>query len=350
MDHFDLEKGDLSYEGFLNFAIVTAYSDDVETSGAVFVLTDKKSEAHHIIEGLEKPVNLCFDEENEFLYVLDATSGDQGVIYQYEIDWEAGGEYSRCLEYKKDKWGNTTRTCGRWKRWHAGDKFELRSQSYAIVYEGSAPTDCACDSYGNLYFATVDNHIYGVSVVDLWARELNAVQELLDETEVGGCTGVDIRKNGELWWSNSERTETLGTLVRMKWDGEDYLNNKVVEVQHTAGPATGLALKKNYAYFITDDTLDEYQISTGEVTKKFLKSGMEPTSIGYGGRQVWIADNGKGKVSRTYDDFDDYTELSVFVSVPGARGVHLINSDVERIGSSFAFGAYIAVTLALLFL
>ena len=105
MDHFDLEKGDLSYEGFLNFAIVTAYSDYVETSGAVYVLTDVKSEAHHIIQGLEKPVNVCFDEENEFLYVLDAASDDQGVIYQYEIDWEAGRERSRCLEYKKNKYG-----------------------------------------------------------------------------------------------------------------------------------------------------------------------------------------------------------------------------------------------------
>ena len=136
----------------------------------------------------------------------------------------------------------------------------------------------------------------------------------------------------------------------MKWDGEDFLYSKLVEVQYTAGPATGLALKKNYAYFITDDTLEEYKIKTGEVTKKFLKRGMRPTSIGYGGRQVWIADNGYGKVSRTYDDFDDYTELSTFVTVPGARGVHLINSDVERVGSSFAFSAYIAVTLALWFL
>jgi len=110
-------------------------------------------------------------------------------------------------------------SCIKWEWKHWGDDFELDSKSYAIVYQGSAATDCACDSYGNLYFATIDNHIYGISVADLYARELNAQQELLDETAVGGCTGIDIRKNGELWWSNSERTDTLGTLASMSWDG-----------------------------------------------------------------------------------------------------------------------------------
>ena len=106
MDDFDLEKGDLSYEGFLNFVIVTAYSDDVGGSGEVNVLTDIKSEGRHLIQGLEKPVNVCFDEENEFLYVLDAASDDKGFIYQYEIDWDAGEEKKKCTKYKKDKYGN----------------------------------------------------------------------------------------------------------------------------------------------------------------------------------------------------------------------------------------------------
>ena len=136
----------------------------------------------------------------------------------------------------------------------------------------------------------------------------------------------------------------------MKWEGEDFLYNKLVEVQYTAGPAKGLALKKNYAYYISDNTIDEYKISTGEVTTTRLNSGMEPTSVGYGGRQIWIADNGRGKISRTEDGFDDDTYFSDYVYMSGARGVHMINSDVERIGSSFAFGTYIAVTLALWFL
>ena len=103
MDDFDLEEGDLSYEGNLNFAIVTAYTDDLDTSGAVYVLTDKKSESKAIITGLEKPVNVCFDEENELLYVVDAKSDDEGFIYQFEIDWDAGDEVPVCTEYDANK-------------------------------------------------------------------------------------------------------------------------------------------------------------------------------------------------------------------------------------------------------
>ena len=80
------------------------------------------------------------------------------------------------------------------------------------------------------------------------------------------------------------------------------------------------------------------------------QEGLKPTSVAYGGRQIWIADNGNGKVSRTDDDVDEQKEFEAYVSVPGARGVHLINADVERLGSSFAFSAYIAITLAFCFL
>ena len=165
MDDFDIENGDLSYEGFLNFAIVTAYSDDVPSSGAVYVLSDVKSEARYIIKGLEKPVNTCFDEESEYLYIVDAKSDDEGVIYQYEIDWEAGEEKDRCIKWKTI---DNRRECVKRHYWHEGDRFELDALSYAVVYEGSAATDCAVDAYGNLFFPTLDNHIYGISYIDLY--------------------------------------------------------------------------------------------------------------------------------------------------------------------------------------
>ena len=230
MEDFEIHDGDLSYEGFLNFAIVTAYTDNLPNSGAVFALSDDKWESKIIVPGLEKPVNTCFDEENEYLYVVDRKFGDDGVIYQYEISWEAGSEHKECTQMSEGT--PNSRRCIKWKRWHEGDGFELESKSYAIVYEGSAATDCTVDSYGNLYFPTVDNHIYGISFVDLYQRSTNAIQELVDESAVDGCTGIDVRKNGELWWSNSERTEIVGTLASIKWEGEDAIRagNQLVEV------------------------------------------------------------------------------------------------------------------------
>ena len=106
----------------------------------------------------------------------------------------------------------------------------LKDASYTLVYEGTAPTDCTVDGFGNLFFPTVDNHIYGMSYADLYQRKQNDVLELLDETAVAGCTGIDIRQNGELWWSNSEATELFGTLASMTWGGPDDLSHKKIEV------------------------------------------------------------------------------------------------------------------------
>ena len=55
-----------------------------------------------------------------------------------------------------------------------GDEFELKDDAYTLIYEGSAPTDCTVDNIGNLYFSTVDNHIFGTSYVDLYQRRSSA--------------------------------------------------------------------------------------------------------------------------------------------------------------------------------
>ena len=99
-----------------------------------------------------------------------------------------------------------------------------------------------------------------MSYADLYQRKQNDVLELLDETAVAGCTGIDIRQNGELWWSNSEATELFGTLASMTWGGPDDLSHKKIEVQLDAGAATGLALKKNDIYYISDNKLYGYNL------------------------------------------------------------------------------------------
>lgn len=40
MNYFDHEKGELSYKGNLNFAIVTSFEEDKEGTGKVWVLND----------------------------------------------------------------------------------------------------------------------------------------------------------------------------------------------------------------------------------------------------------------------------------------------------------------------
>ena len=137
----------------------------------------------------------------------------------------------------------------------------------------------------------------------------------------------------------------------MKWLGyEDVLaDEKTVEVQHSALVANGLALKKNYAYYITNGQIFAYNIKSQKVTE-LSNQGIYFKSIAYGGGQIWVADKGRGTISRMYDDIDKYNELDIEVNLVGATGIHLVNANVQRHGTSWQFGAHIAVALALLFL
>jgi hypothetical protein len=49
---------------------------------------DREDEGYILLSGLDQPVSLCFDVNNEFLYVLDLIFGAEGKIYQYEIRWD----------------------------------------------------------------------------------------------------------------------------------------------------------------------------------------------------------------------------------------------------------------------
>jgi 6-phosphogluconolactonase (cycloisomerase 2 family) len=70
-----------------------------------------------LIASLDKPVGMCFDNNNEFLYVVDPTFGDQGYIYQFSIDWDDD------------------------------DNFMLKNTEYTMVYQGANPYSSSVDEY-----------------------------------------------------------------------------------------------------------------------------------------------------------------------------------------------------------
>jgi len=267
-EEFEDYDGGSVYDGNLNFAILTSYTDNVAGSGIVWVVqTDDKDSGFALVSGLERPVNACFDKHNHLLYVVDAATDDQGFIYQYDITWD----------------GDET--------------FELTEDTYTLVYQGSAATDCTTDRVGNLYFATVDNHIYGISYVDLYKRVADVNQELLDETSIAGCTGIDIRDDGEILFANNENVDTLGTLVGMYWYGAELLDDKEVKIQLTAGSAKTIATSWTDIYYTSANKLFDYNYET-EASREIARNFVRPSSIAFGGDEVWVADNGTGYVYR----------------------------------------------------
>jgi len=187
------------------------------------------------------------------LYVCDAATPTEGYIYQYEIEWDED------------------------------DTFELKSDSYSLVYTGSAPQDCAVDSIGNLYFSTLDDHIYGFSYDDLFTLRENAIVDLADNTSVRGCAGIDVRKDGELYFTNFEETATLGTLAKLKWKGAKNIDSREVTVELTSDPASGLATTENDAYYTSEGQLFAYNFDDKETTT-IATDFVNPTSVAYGGR------------------------------------------------------------------
>jgi hypothetical protein len=135
------DSGDDPKDGDTMFVLVTSFDGVDATDGKVWVIPrEDEDEGYILISGLAQPVATCFDVNNEFLYVVDHTfDASNGVIYQYEIDWDDD------------------------------DDFEIGSNVYTMVYQGPKASDCSVDEYGNLYFTTSDSRINIVSYLDLWS-------------------------------------------------------------------------------------------------------------------------------------------------------------------------------------
>lgn len=135
------EEGDDAKDGETMFVLATSFNGSDSNDGKVWVIPrDDEDDGYILISGLAQPVALCFDVNNEFLYVVDHTfEATTGVIYQYEIDWDDD------------------------------DDFEIGSNIYTIVYEGPKAQDCSVDEFGNLYFTTSSSEINIVSYLDLWS-------------------------------------------------------------------------------------------------------------------------------------------------------------------------------------
>lgn len=104
-----------------------------------------------------------------------------------------------------------------------------------------------------------------------------------------------------------------------------------------------MAVTENDAYYTSEGQLFAYNFDDKETTQ-IAYDFVTPTSVAYGGREIWVADNGTGYVYRFDADDEEEKVDDGFVAVVGIRGVHLVNTEDET------FAAYVAVMLGLLFL
>lgn len=295
------DSGDDNNDGDTLWVLVSSFQKGQGSTGKIHAIPKEDDEAGFtLISGLERPVGMCFDVNHEFLYICDMESDKKGYIYQYEIDWDDD------------------------------DTFELRKQTYAVVYKGLPAYDCSVDEYGNLYFSTAANEINIASYLDLWSGFKNQHTTIYDETsgKLNGVMGLDVIDSEHIWFTNLETPETSGVLNKASAK-TSYLNSKdiTIEVSARAG-AYGVGVSDDYAFFTTNNQVFAYDYDDDEM---FLKSiGFEEArGISYGDDDVFVADHGSGHVYRIQAEDGDQEFSHPWVHIQGAYAVHCINLAAE---------------------
>ena len=296
------------------FAIICSDSD-YDGDGIVWKISadeNKEEYLYALIADLDHPVNTCFDKRYELLYVCESGDGTLGKIYQYEMVWT------------KD------------------DKFELASYTQTTVFDGSSPMDCAVDSQGNLFFVTADDNVYGMTTPVTSGTHWS----LASAPDVQSSTGIDVRKDNEIWWSNGDNTENAGTLAEAEWTGEVSATGSagatITAQNKDGGNAVGLAATDQGIFYTAYNHAFEWDLFQ-DVAIKRVKHLWAPKSISWGDKEIWIVDGVSGNLYYLKDNksSNKAEDDDVVINIDGMKGITLINGD---------FAAYFAVAIAFLFL
>jgi hypothetical protein len=308
------DKGDEASAGELLWMLATTFTDEEAGTGKVVVYPeDPFLSSYTLISGLDKPVGVCFDINHEFLYVVDPTYGDEGYIYQFEIDYDDDST------------------------------FTLRKTDYVIVYQGANPYSCFVDEYGNLYFTdATENTVNFIDYLDLWSGYTNYYRTLYsrtdDEHDVNVPVGVNIHESEDLFFINNEVDSESAVLykgtVSLKGSNSGSLKKQVVGDQG----AWGLTVSDDFVYYTTKDgslwamDRDDEEESTIKANRFFV----DPRGVSYCDGDVYVADYGRGIVY-TFSDNEDEEKPDYFAQLEQVYGVYAVCSAASLILTAALF-------------
>lgn len=305
-------------DGDLQYLLVTSFIDNTAGSGKVWVIpkdSDDRDKGFVLIGGLQRPVGVCFDVNNEFLYVVDLTSESAGAIYQYEIDWDDD------------------------------DKFELKKPEYTVVYEGQSPYDCSVDEYGNLFFVDPSaNQVNMINYLDLWSGFLNqqiVLYSAVDDLVVSRPIAIETYEKKKVYWLNSENGSSNGLMITAPGRSEFMSEKRPTASVRDSREPFGIAVSDNYVYYtLSDGSVWAYDREDKDQVK-LKTSGVlgQPRGACYGDDHVYVADHASGTIYRMDDD-GGFETPEPFIRVEGAYNVHCVNE-----GSWLALGVALLIGL-----
>lgn len=309
------DKGDEAADGELLWMLVTTFEDGEEGSGKVIVYPqDPFQISYELVTGLDKPVGVCFDINHEFLYVVDSTYGEEGYIYQFEINYDDD------------------------------EKFVLRRADYVIIYQGANPYSCSVDAYGNLYFTdATDNTVNFVDYLDLWTGYTNYYRTLYsrtdDEHDVNVPVGVCISESEDLFFVNNEVDYESGVLYEASVSLKGANSGSLSKQANGDNGAWALGVSDDYVFYTTKDgSLWAFdRDDNDETTIKANKFFVDPRGVTYCDGDVYVADYGRGLIY-SFEDSEEEEKPDYFAQIKHAYGLYCVSS-----ASSLVF------TVALLF-
>ncbi|CAG9312623.1 unnamed protein product [Blepharisma stoltei] len=298
------DGGDEYSGGDTDYILATSFTDNEEGTGKVWLIPMKSEEdsSYEILGGLEKPVGVCFDINNNFMYVADAGFGsDTGYIYQYEISWDEENSFS------------------------------LSRNIYAVVYEGESPYDCKVDIYGNLYFVdSVTNQINAISYTDLYSGSKNQQYTLYqaDETntDISAPCSLDLYKSEGIYFVNNENFDTSGTVNYAIINSTSINYNDIQQCAiHDVAP-WGVTYSEDDKVFYSLDSGEVQGFDIENAANSFVKVSKlsEPRGLCYGDGKVYIADHYDGKIYKVSDSDEEETP-SVIINLQGVYAVFCVN-------------------------
>jgi hypothetical protein len=195
-------------------------------------------------------------------------------------------------------------------------------------------------------FATNDNGIHALTYTDLYNRKNNAHVTLLDATSgyVSSVNGIDIMNDDGFFFTNGAETETAGTVMGATYaEGtERTINNATVKVVFTGGAGHGCTVSEDKVFFTTANRLYKFDLEDAVATV-VSRGFVNPTSIAFGEKHVYVADYGSNQVYKVKAHSENKEVKDAWIGLVGVRGVHTVNTWE-------GFGGVLALAFALLWL
>lgn len=312
------EKGDSYTYGDNLYILATSFIEEEAGTGKVWVIPrNSDTETYELVGGLQEPVGICFDINNNFLYVVDAgIDNEDGYIYQYEISW------------------------------NDSDEFTLSRNIYVIIYQGESPYDCKIDEYGNLYFVeSAKDQINAISYLDLYAGTKNAHYTLYqkDDThlKISAPCALDLYESEGIYFVNNEEFDSAGT-VNYAPVNSDTINANEIDILVTYNVAPwGVTYTSNDNVYFSIDRGEVRGFDIDNPSEVYVKINelSEPRGLCSGDGNVYVSDHYEGKIIKLKDNDESETGTTI-INIQGSYALFCVNEHSTMIvfaGLSIAY-------------